>query len=308
MGKPPIAARVTATVTVQQHFKHLAVGVAVVGLVAGTALTAAAQPQSHGSSGTAASSAASAARNNEPKLPELETDRPDITESSSVVGAGLWQLETGILFQSDRVEPITLHDVSAPNGLLRLGINSRLELRIGGEGFLSESLSTPGTEMSSGVSDLELGFKYKIVDQDRAGVDFSVIPIVSVPVGSDAFSSGSVDPTIKFTLARDLPRGFGLGGNLIVASITEDHSRFTQTALSASLGHGLGAHWGGFWELYWASALSRGGDRALLFDTGVTHALGEHMQLDLSIGRGLTHDAPDWFIGAGFAIRGFFKH
>jgi hypothetical protein len=239
-------------------------------------------------------------------LEELETDRPDITESSSVVGAGLWQLETGVLFQSDRTDPVTAHDTSLPNVLMRIGVNSRLELRIGGEGFLSESLSTPGSEMATGGSDLELGLKYKFVDQSRAGVDISVIPIISIPTGSDGFTTGGYDPTVKLVLARDLPRGFGLGGNLIFASITEDSHRFTQTSMSVSLGHDLAAGWGGFWELYGASALSRDGGRAWLFDTGVTHTFGKNVQIDVSVGRGLTADAPDWFLGAGFAIRGFF--
>ena len=251
------------------------------------------------------------AANPSPRLTEravedLETDRPDITESSSVVGAGLWQLETGVLFQSDRTDPVTAHDTSAPNVLMRIGLGSRLELRIGGEGFLAESLSTPGSGMATGASDLELGLKYKFVDQSRAGVDFSVIPIISIPTGSDPFTTGGYDPTVKFVLQRDLPRGFGIGGNLIVASITEDNHRFTQTSVSASLGHDLGAGWGGFWELYGASALSRDGGRAWLFDTGVTHTIGKNLQIDVSVGRGLTTDAPDWFLGAGFAIRGFF--
>jgi hypothetical protein len=251
------------------------------------------------------------AANPTPKLSEhaveeLETDRPDITEGSRVVGAGLWQLETGILFQSDSADPVTAHDTSLPNVLMRIGVSPRLELRIGGEGFLAESLSTPGSAMTTGASDLELGLKYKILDQSRAGVDFAVIPIVSIPTGSDGFTSGGVDPTVKFAVARDLPRGFGLGGNLIVASVTEDSHRFTQTSVSASLAHGLGAGWAGFWELYGASALSRDGGRAWLFDTGVTHTFGKNVQIDVSVGRGLTTDAPDWFLGAGFAVRGFF--
>jgi hypothetical protein len=264
---------------------------------------------------TTVTASAQARVRNERKLPELETDRPDITESSSVVGGGIWQLESGILFQSDGVDAGTAHDVSAPNVLLRIGIGSRFELRFSAEGFLGESISSgasgangvsgTGTGMSTGLSDLELGFKLRLLDQEHAGVDLAVIPIVSMPTGSDAFSSGGLDPTIKLTLARDLPGGFSIGGNAIASSITEDHVRFTQTAISASLGHSLGAHWSGFWELYGASALARGGGRAWLFDTGVTRAIGEHVQLDLSAGRGLNHDAPDWFIGAGFAVRGF---
>jgi hypothetical protein len=243
----------------------------------------------------------------EKQLAELETDRPDITEGSGVVGTGIWQLETGMLFQSDRVDPVTARDLSVPNVLLRVGVGSRLELRIGGEGFLTESISAPGAERTMGVSDLELSFKYKFADQEHAGFDLAVIPIVSIPIGSNDFTTGGYDPTIKLSLARDLPRGFGIGGNVIVSSVTEDGTRFTQTSVTASLAHGFGDKWGGFWELYGANRLSRDGGRAWLFDTGITHTFGENVQIDLSVGRGLTQDAPDWFIGAGFAIRGFFR-
>jgi len=75
--------------------------------------------------------------------------------------------------------------------------------------------------------------------------------------------------------------------------------------MSVSLGHPLGGGWNGFWEIYGASALSRDSGRAWLFDTGATHPIGKNLQIDLSVGRGLTNGAPDWFLGAGFAIRGF---
>jgi methyl-accepting chemotaxis protein len=224
----------------------------------------------------------------EKTLAELETDRPDITEGSGVVGAGLWQVETGVLFQSDRVDPVTSRDLSVPNVLLRVGVSSRLELRVGGEGFLSESLSTPGTGMATGGSDVELSLKYKFLDQEHGGIDFAVIPLVSLPTGSDDFTTGGYDPTIKFALGRSLPRGFGIGGNVIVSSVTEDSRRFTQTSVSASVSHALGENWGGFWELYGASKLSRDGGRAWLFDTGITHTFGDNLQIDLSVGRGLS--------------------
>jgi Putative MetA-pathway of phenol degradation len=291
-----------AQVTVSSVLAASVVGASVACLVVGIPRPASAQAAHQ-----TRPPAASAVKTTEKTLDDLETDRPDITESSSVVGAGLWQLETGVLFQSDRVDPVTAHDMSLPNALLRIGVSNRLELRIGGEGFLSESLSTPGTGMATGGSDLELGFKLKLADQDHAGLDIAIIPIVSLPIGSNAFSTGGYDPTIKLTLARDFPRGFSLGGNVIAASVTEDGARFTQTSVSASLGHDLGARWAGFWELYGASALSRDGGRAWLFDTGVTRTFGRNVQIDISVGRGLTSDAPDWFIGTGFAIRGFFK-
>jgi hypothetical protein len=273
----------------------------------GSAMASSPPASTQSSQAAKAATSATAKTAGEKQLAELETDRPDITEGSGVVGTGIWQLETGVLFQSDRVDPVTSRDLSMPNGLLRVGVGSRLELRIGGEGFLAESISTPGTERTTGISDLELSLKYKFADQEHAGLDMAIIPLVSMPIGSDAFTTGGYDPTVKLSLARDLPRGFSIGGNVIVSSVTEDGTRFTQTSVTTSLSHALGHNWNGFWELYGANKLSRDGGRAWLFDTGVTHTFGENLQIDVSMGRGLTHDAPDWFIGAGFAIRGFFQ-
>ena len=260
----------------------------------------------------AAASATPAALAPEDSLPELITDRPDITESSAVVGHGMWQLETGMLFESDRADRVTTRDLSAPNALLRVGIGSRFELRLSGAGVLSESLSasgaTSGSARTTGMSDFELGFKYVFLDQSRAGVDAAIIPIVSFPVGDERFSSGGADPTLKVTISRDLPRGFGLGGNLIVASSTEDDQRSTQTAMSVSVGHALVRGWAGFWELYGASALSDESGQEWTFDTGVTHPIGENAQFDVSVGRGLTNGASDWFVGVGFSIRGTYRH
>jgi len=233
---------------------------------------------------------------------ELVTDRPDFTESSVVVGKGIWQLETGTAY----VGEADARAFAAPQALLRLGLTNRLELRLGGSGFLSER-ATAGAEPTVGGSDFEVGAKLTLLDEERAGFALAVIPIVSLPVGSEAFTSGGVDPTVKVTWSRELPSGFGLSGNFNVMSQTEDDSRVTRGAWSASLGHDLFLGWGGYAEVYGFSSVERDGQAAWTFNGGLTHGFGPDRQLDVTVGRGMTAAADDWFVSAGFSLRGAWR-
>ena len=229
---------------------------------------------------------------------ELVTDRPDFTESSEVVGHEVVQIESGLTFeQTDE----TARQLTAPQLLVRVGIGSRFELRFAGDGFVSQSVQTPGGVVrSGGHSDAEIGAKLRFLDATSAGVDMAVIPFMSLPTASDGFGTTGYDPGFKLTVARDLPRGFGLSGNFNAASVTSAEGRSWEREASLSLGHGLGGAWGAYWEMF--GSLHDGGCDCTL-NTGVTRALGENSQVDIEVGHGASGSAQDWFVGVGFAVR-----
>jgi Putative MetA-pathway of phenol degradation len=260
------------------------------------AQTPSSEPPPHFSERTGAAAPSSPASD----IPDLVTDRPDFTESSQVVGAGVLQLESGVTFERDRDAAVRNGMLSTPQ-LLRVGVSPRLEFRLASDALLSESVSVATQhQQTTGGADTEIGLKYTLTEAPLNGFDFALIAAVSLPTGADGLSSGGYDPGIKFTWARDLPRGFGLSGNVNVASITVDESREWERSLSVSLGHPLGEQWGAYWETY---GFVSGEGCSCTFNTGVTRALGRHMQVDVAVGRGLTSSAPDWFAGVGFSIR-----
>jgi hypothetical protein len=228
-------------------------------------------------------------------VPEIVTDRPDFTESSEVIPAGWLQFESGISFEGES----SVRGLSAPAALLRIGLGKRTELRLGAEGLLSESV---GDFRHSGRSDMEIGAKVKVLDQAKAGVDFALLPIVSLPTGTSGFTTGGVDPTLKITWGRDLPAGFGLTGNVNFSSVSEDGSRFHQESMSVSVGHDLAFGFGGYAEVYGFSKMSLVDGAGVTFNGGVSRLLGRHVQIDVEAGRGLTAAAPDWFVGFGVAV------
>ena len=230
--------------------------------------------------------------------PELVTDRPDFTESSEVVGHRVIQIESGLTFeQTDD----TTRQVTAPQLLVRVGVGQRFELRFAGDGFVSQSVETPaGLERAGGHSDAEIGAKWKFFDQPAVGFDMAVIPFLSLPTASDGFGTSGYDPGFKLTVARELPRGFGLSGNFNAASVTGEAGRAWEREASVSLGRGLGGAWGAYWETY--GSFSDGGCDCTV-NTGVTRALGDNGQVDVEVGRGVSGNAQDWFVGVGFAVR-----
>ena len=231
-------------------------------------------------------------------VPELVTDRPDFTESSFAIAKGWFQLESGLSFEGDGPDARAF---TAPAALVRIGLGFNTELRLAGDGLVSQSFAGSRT---SGFSDVEIGAKTQLLFHDRAGFDLAVLPAVSLPTGADGFSSESVDPSVKITWGRDLPGGIGMTGNFNFASLTDDLGRFRQEAVSLSFGRGLTANWSAYAEAYAFSRLGRGEDAAMTLNGGFTRAVGSNIQLDIEAGRGVTSSAPDWFVAAGFALRG----
>jgi len=231
---------------------------------------------------------------------ELVTDRPDFTESSQVMDRGWFQFESGVSYEGDGGD---LRSLTVPSALMRIGLGHQTELRIGGDGLLSERM---GGIRASGHSDIEIGAKTSLIRQGTTAFDLAVIPMVSLPIGAERFTSGGVDPTLKVTWGKDLRAGFGLAGNVNLSSLSDDTGRFHQEAVSLSLGHALVRGWSGYAEVFGFSRLAPGESAAWTVNGGATFALGRHGQFDLEVGRGLTAAAPDWFVGAGLAIRGAF--
>jgi hypothetical protein len=234
-----------------------------------------------------------------PARPPLVTDRPDFTESSDVIPRRWLQFESGVTVEWDGSDVFRTRSVSAPAALFRLGLGFRTELRIGAEGYVIERRETDRT---AGYSDVELGAKVRLLQEGPNAFDLSLIPIVSFPAGDAGLSSDGVDPTLKVTWGRGLPAGFSLAGNVNFSWITEGGSHFAQQALSLSVNRDIGRGWSGYLEVYGFSKVTRTEGAGITVNGGVGRQFAGRVQIDMEAGHGLTAEAPDWFVGAGFAL------
>lgn len=245
----------------------------------------------------------------EPPPSPMSTDRPDLTDSTDIVGRGIWQIETGWSFDAARDHDLSVHTTTAPLALLRVGLADNVEMRISSDGMLSDAVTRAGTHeprlRHTGRSDVEFGVKWRLLGRPF-GALFAVEPVVSIPAGSIGISSGSVDPLVKLIVDRDLFAQFAMSSNVVFASTRDDDGRHRQVAASVSVARPLFSHWSGFAELYSASGMHEGSASSWTSDVGAIRPLGHRCQLDVSVGRGHTDTTADWFVGAGFSLRGSF--
>jgi len=239
-------------------------------------------------------------------LGPLVTDRPDKTESTSIVPRGYAQLEVGWALETMEAAGTSLHTHTVPGLLARVGVLGALEARVGFAGFqLTNQGALGGAE---GLGDLELGFKYRLAAARGWLPDVAVIGAVTVPTGADGVTSGWVDPSLLLTVSRPLSDRVSVGSNLGSSWTTTDDGRGGRTTLvdltyTLSFGVTLSDRVGTFGEMF-GSLPADDGDAAHHIDGGFTVLVRDNLQLDVSVGRGIAGaGASDWFGGAGLSVR-----
>lgn len=247
--------------------------------------------------------------------PELVTDRPDRTESAATVPREFVQIETGGLYSSETGADGELEVLEGPGTLLRVGLSEALELRLGWDGFVQEDFDARGRQAGrsvDGAADGSVGAKLRLWDETARRPQVALLADVSVPVGETGLSSERYDPTLLLALARTLSDRLSVGVNLGAARETGETAtgrRDTRSdfVYSAALGVGVNEDVGVFVEVFGAEPLESGPDgvrgSAVSVDAGFTWLLRPDLQLDLSVGGGLTDEAPDRFVGAGVSWR-----
>jgi hypothetical protein len=229
----------------------------------------------------------------------LVTDRPDATESSSVIAPGFAQFEMGVTAIEDADGESA---VEYGGSLLRVGLVEDWELRLGWGGYLE-------SDSVSGANDAMLGFKYYITPEGDSWFDpeAAILVHTSLPVGDRDITSDALDPDFLLSFSHTLSEQFSLGYNLGGMLETSEKADGSETTLSSGLysvavGYGATEQLGLFLEVFGAVGLSAEESPASL-DGGITWLFNDDSQLDLFAGVGINGDADDWFVGLGYSIR-----
>ena len=108
---------------------------------------------------------------------------------------------------------------TVPAFLFRIGLVEHLEMRIGWVGYtyahtretIRERTDNGGYQTQvergwdQGASDLYLGLKLEVLEQDGIIPQFAIMPAMTVPSGSAGFSSGDVQPNFVLLYPKFLP-------------------------------------------------------------------------------------------------------
>jgi hypothetical protein len=233
---------------------------------------------------------------------EISTDRPDVVESSDVVGKGRFQIEAGFAIDCDRENGVKSRVSTTPT-LLRLGLGDTWELRLETDGATRARASSGGiTVRERGFSDVSLGVKWHMQDGDEASNKPGIAWLLhaDLDTGSSAFRGDGVRPSLRVVAEWELPGGWSAGvmpGFIIDRNA--DGKRFVGGIFAATASRNLTESVRGFVEIAAPQIASRkNGGSVVLFDFGLAWLLTPSLQLDTAVAIGLNRDAPD----AGFTV------
>jgi len=238
----------------------------------------------------------------------LETDRPDFSETSSVVGPGRLQIETSVLRELREGRGGDERALFTPT-LFRVGVNPRWEARLetGGYSRLRLFQARPGALTTSGYSPLDLGVKHRL-QEPREGSRrpaLSGLLHLGLPTGSGVFATRRLTAETKLLADWDLAPRWGLGANVGLALAEDDAAEtFLSGLFTAALARELTSQLRVYGEVVFQGPEQDRGGTALLFDGGFAYLLNPNTQFDVAVGTGLSgRTPPDLFWTIGFSRR-----
>jgi hypothetical protein len=251
---------------------------------------------------------------------QIETDRPDFTESPNVVPKKSLQFETGFVYEKDVLSFCgsneTYENTTFNTGLIRYGLTNKIELRFNwsygqsrtkSEAFptlvpCSDNLGNFNGDTSfayQGASPYFVGLKFNLFKNDK--ISLGLLTHAYLPFG--AHENEELE-----TIAPEflLPCSYTINDNLSLAAqygATWNGSKNASEVTSSytfSVAYGLTNQLGIYVEPYGYFAKSLASDHRI--NGGFTYLVNNNFQLDLTGGAGLTPAAPDYFISCGLSV------
>jgi len=231
----------------------------------------------------------------------LVTDRPDQTESPTVVPKGFLQVETGAFFEDIGDGGITAKAYTFNTTLLRYGLLDNLELRLGWD-FTEVTTQANGVDLAnvaSGLSPLLIGFKIGVTQEKGLLPEIGLLGAIFAPfsAGND-FKTDNTGADFRFSFAYTLSDKSSLSYNLGV----QWDGELPEVAYAYTLvyGYAFTDKFGGYAEIYGDFPENSSANHN--WDAGVTYLLSDSVQLDATVGTGINSD-QNLLLSAGVSFR-----
>jgi hypothetical protein len=244
---------------------------------------------------------------------EMDTDRPDKTETPFTVDAGHFQIESDLVaFEHDHD---TSHGANATSDAwsfvtlnLKAGLCNFSDFQLVLAPYSrirSRDRIAAQTSTQSGFGDVLTRIKINLWGNDSGSSALAVMPFAKWPTSQDKLGNNAIEGGIIFPWAVELPAGFGLGGMtefdwLEDSTATSYHPEFVNTI---TLSHVVIGKLGGFIEL--ATEVSAESNTPWIgtFDFGFAYAFTPDLRLDVGAYIGVTKSAPDIAPFIGMSVR-----
>ena len=220
----------------------------------------------------------------------ISSERPSYSSSPFTLAPGYWQVELGYQFADEGgTADVSVHTL--PLALIRVGLTERLEVQLNWPGY--NEVNTNAGDID-GRSDAMIGLKWQLSD-NNARTPVGLFAGITLPIGSDVFSSDDEDPVIGvFWSHAGIADFFGT----VDASFGENSDVF-HNAVGVNLP--ISDTIGSFVEV--VSAFPENGGPQHSLGGGISFLYNRDLQFDLNAGFGLNSRATNFIFGVGVARR-----
>lgn len=230
---------------------------------------------------------------------EMITDRPDVTESSRVVPKGSLQVETGAFYEAFETNNSKVESSVFNTTLLRYGLLANLEIRLGWD--LAEETTTNAINkvVSTGLSPLLFGMKVAIAEEKNGWPEIALLGHLFLPFSaSKDFKPQTIAANFLFALSHTLSEKSSLSYNL--GGEWGDDNPEMGYRYSAAYGYAISGQLACYAELY--GNLPENSTANHFWDAGLTYLIKPNIQLDATIGTGITK-SQDIYLSGGISFR-----
>lgn len=243
----------------------------------------------------------------------IDTDRPDQTESPTIISKSSFQIESGAIIEMDKPGDGTeVQTITAPTVLFRYGLFKVCELRLGIEHTISKTTTiNPAHELTiSEFSPIVGAIKLKVCEEKGLLPKTAFLFKLNFPLGKNGELGDPVEglppvpeqhifPEFLFAMQHTIGASYSVSYNL--GAEWDGYSPKPAGLYSLSMGYSFNKYVSAFIESYgW---LSKGELPDHRFDSGLLYLITNNLQADISGGLGITKKSPDYFVGAGMSLR-----
>jgi hypothetical protein len=222
---------------------------------------------------------------------EIQTDRPDVTNSSYVVPTGSLQAENGVNITAHRGS----RSIDGTNTRIRLGVAHCTELLVD----LPDYFHSVHDGGPTGFSDVMPALKVQLGPLP-GGVVFSATAGLGFPTGTSRISGHGYNPYVQFPWSREIGGGWSLSGMFTQFWLADQKSNAISEATFV-VEREVGTHADLFVE-YVGDYPNHGGPSQVI-NSGGAYRFTARQQIDFHAGFGLTTRAPSYFFGLGYSVR-----
>lgn len=220
------------------------------------------------------------------------SDRPGQSDGSTTLPKLSLQIESGMLLQFYEETNFSEKQIAFPTNLFRYGLTENFELRFANQyQIIRDQIS--GSEIT-GISDLELGFKFRLINDANINTELAILSHLLIPSGSKELTNGKYGSITKIAISHELSDNMSLGYNLGYNYFGYGDGDLTY---SISIGNAINEKAGLYIEYY--GEFSEFKHNISNFDAGITYKISKVFQVDCSFGTGINNTMN--FLSCGFA-------